>query len=103
MPSLWEAVYVDFCMGFGATETCIERRAASFVRFGRSCVSPAVRKSGQRKGKPCRGAAGKVLVFGLVQRNGHVKAMPIETASEANIMREIQAHTREGSLFYTDG
>ena len=29
--------------------------------------------------------------------------MPIETASEANIMREIQAHTREGSLFYTDG
>lgn len=58
---------------------------------------------GWRKGKPGRGAAGKVLVFGLVQRNGHVKAMPIETASEANIMREIQAHTREGSLFYTDG
>jgi transposase len=58
---------------------------------------------GWRKGRRGRGAAGKVLVFGLVQRNGHVKAMPIETASEANIMREIQAHTREGSLFYTDG
>ena len=58
---------------------------------------------GQRPGKRGRGAAGKVLVFGLVQRNGHVKAVPIETASEGNILREIQAHTREGSLYYTDG
>jgi transposase len=58
---------------------------------------------GKWPGRRGRGAAGKVLVFGLVKRNGHVKATPIETASEANIMREIQANTREGSLFYTDG
>jgi len=58
---------------------------------------------GRWPGKRGRGAAGKVLVFGLVQRNGHVRAMPIADASEANLMRQIQAHTREGSLYYTDG
>ena len=58
---------------------------------------------GKWPGRRGRGAAGKVLVFGLIKRNGHVKAMPIASASEADIMREIQAHTREGSLYYTDG
>ena len=41
-------------------------------------------------------------MFGIVKRNGHVKAAPIPARSQAEIMREIEAHTREGSLYYTD-
>jgi len=48
------------------------------------------------------GAAGNVIVFGVVKRNGHVKAMPIAAHNQLEVMREIQAHTREGSLYYTD-
>ena len=57
---------------------------------------------GKRPGKRGWGAAGKVIVFGIVKRNGVVKAMPIPAHSQAAVMREIQAHTREGSLYYTD-
>jgi transposase len=57
---------------------------------------------GRRRGPPGWGAWGKVIVFGIVQRNGKVKAMPIAAHSQHAVMREIQAHTREGSLYYTD-
>ena len=57
---------------------------------------------GARHGKRGWGAAGKVIVFGIVKRNGCVKAMPIAAHNRAEIMHKIQAHTREGSLFYTD-
>lgn len=57
---------------------------------------------GARHGKRGWGAAGKVIVFGLIKRNGRVKAMPIARHNQAEIMRQIQAHTREGSLYYTD-
>jgi transposase len=57
---------------------------------------------GWRPGKRGRAAAGKVIVFGLVKRNGLVKAMPVKAASAAELMREINSHTREGTLYYTD-
>lgn len=57
---------------------------------------------GARHGKRGWGAAGKVIVFGIIKRNGYVKAMPIAAHSRAAVMQEIQAHTREGSLYYTD-
>ena len=57
---------------------------------------------GARHGKRGWGAAGKVIVFGIVKRNGQVKAMPIAAHCRADVMRQIQAHTREGSLYYTD-
>lgn len=57
---------------------------------------------GARKGKRGWGAAGKVIVFGLVKRNGQVKAMPIAAHSRAAVMQQIEAHTREGALYYTD-
>ena len=57
---------------------------------------------GARHGKRGWGAAGKVIVFGIVQRNGLVKALPIPAHNQEAVMREIQAHTREGSLYYTD-
>ncbi len=57
---------------------------------------------GVRPGKRGWGARGKVIVFGVIKRNGQVKAMPIAAHSRAAMMAEIQAHTREGSLYYTD-
>jgi transposase len=56
---------------------------------------------GARHGKR-GGAAGKVIVFGIVKRNGQVKAIPIAAHTRAVVMRHIQAHTREGALYYTD-
>lgn len=55
-----------------------------------------------RKGKRGWGAGGKVIVFGLVKRNGQVKAMPIAAHDRASVMTHIEAHTREGALYYTD-
>lgn len=55
-----------------------------------------------RKGKRGWGAAGKVIVFGLIKRNGCVKAMPIAAHDRVSVMQQIQAHTREGALYYTD-
>jgi transposase len=57
---------------------------------------------GIRRGPRGWGARGKVIVFGIVQRNGYVKAMPIPVHSQAAVMQQIQAHTREGALYYTD-
>ena len=57
---------------------------------------------GARKGKRGWGALGKVIVFGLVKRNGCVKAMPIAAHDRASVLSEIEAHTREGALYYTD-
>lgn len=57
---------------------------------------------GARHGKRGWGACGKVIVFGIVKRNGQVKAMPIASHSRAEVMRQIQAHTREGTLYYPD-
>ena len=53
------------------------------------------------RGKRGWGAAGKVIVFGIIKRNGQVKAMPIPAHDRVSIMREIDAHTREGALYYT--
>ena len=57
---------------------------------------------GARKGKRGWGAAGKVLVFGIVKRNGLVKAQPIAARDRVSVMEVIQAQSREGSLYYTD-
>ena len=57
---------------------------------------------GARKGKRGWGAAGKVMVFGIVKRNGLVKAQPIPARDKASVLRVIRAESREGSLYYTD-
>ena len=70
--------------------------------FGGALECDETTFGGARHGKRGWGAAGKVIVFGVVKRNGHVKAMPIAAHNQLEVMREIQAHTREGSLYYTD-
>lgn len=57
---------------------------------------------GARQGKRGWGAAGKVLVMGIVQRNGQVKAFPIPARSAEEVISLVCAHTTPGSLYYTD-
>lgn len=57
---------------------------------------------GKRKGKRGWGAAGKVLVFGILQRNGRVKVFAVEGRGRDELLPLIQEHTTPGSLSYTD-
>ena len=41
-------------------------------------------------------------MFGIVKRNGLVKAQPVSAHDRASILQVIQAESREGSLYYTD-
>jgi len=57
---------------------------------------------GARKGKRGWGAAGKVIVLGIVKRNGVVRAFPLKARRQAEIIKLVREHTRPGSLYYTD-
>jgi len=57
---------------------------------------------GRRKGKRGRGAAGKSIVFGLLERDGRVYTKVVEHLTAQELMRHIQARTRKGSVYYTD-
>lgn len=57
---------------------------------------------GRKKGKRGWGAAGKIIVFGVLKRNGTVKVFPVGSRSGKKVLRLIQRHTRPGSLYYTD-
>ena len=57
---------------------------------------------GMRKGTRGRGAAGKVPVFGLLKRGGHVYACMIPDASSATLMPIIRAKVLPDSIVYTD-
>src|SRR5690606_36119288 len=48
------------------------------------------------------GAAGKVIVFGIIKRNGEVKIFPVKARSGQRVIRLVCMHTRPGSLYYTD-
>lgn len=57
---------------------------------------------GKRKGKRGWGAKGKVLVFGMMKRNGKVKVMPVGSRETETLVPLIQQYTKPGSLYYTD-
>lgn len=57
---------------------------------------------GKRKGKRGRGASGKSIVFGLLERNGRVYTKVVEQVTADELMTHIRAHTRKGSVYYTD-
>ena len=56
---------------------------------------------GWRPGKRGWGAAGKVIVLGLLQRNGQVRVFPVRRQLRT-VLRLVQTHTTPGSLYYTD-
>ena len=57
---------------------------------------------GHRKGKRGRGAAGKVPVFGLLKRGGHVYTVMIPSARSAVLMDIIREKIQPDSVIYTN-
>ncbi len=57
---------------------------------------------GKRKGKRGRGAAGKSVVLGLLERDGKVYTRIVDTVTAEQLMEVIRAKTRKGSVFHTD-
>ena len=57
---------------------------------------------GRRPGKRGWGAAGKQMVFGILQRDGIVLTFPITSRGKEELVPLMTAHTKPGSLYYTD-
>jgi transposase len=57
---------------------------------------------GRRKGKRGRGAAGKNVVFGLLERDGKVYTRVVEGVSADELMGIIRKKTKKGTVYYTD-
>lgn len=49
-----------------------------------------------------RGATGKSIVFGLLERDGRVYTKVVESVSAQTHMTHIENRTRKGSVYYTD-
>ena len=57
---------------------------------------------GKRKGQRGRGAAGKVAVFGLLERAGKVYSVVVPDCKRETLMALIEKHSVKGSVYYTD-
>lgn len=57
---------------------------------------------GRRKGRRGRGAKGKSIVFGLLERDGRIYTRVVEGVSADDLMTVIRKKTRKGSVYYTD-
>jgi len=57
---------------------------------------------GRRKGKRGRAAAGKVPVFGILQREGQVHVSVVPDVSAATLLKLTVKKVRRGSVVYTD-
>ncbi len=57
---------------------------------------------GRRQGKRGRGAAGKLPVFGILERGGKVKVEVVPDVRAETLLREAIAKVKRGSLIYTD-
>ena len=57
---------------------------------------------GQRKGRRGRGAAGKVVVFGILKRNGRVSTVVVDNAKSETLLPVIKKKIMPDSIVYTD-
>jgi len=57
---------------------------------------------GKRKGKRGRGAAGKVPVFGILERKGVVKVEVVKDVTAQSLLNMTVKTVRRGSIVYTD-
>ena len=57
---------------------------------------------GKRKGNRGRGAAGKTIVFGILERGGKVSVDIIKDVSAETLMQETVKKVRRGSIVYTN-
>lgn len=58
---------------------------------------------GRRKGKRGRGAAGKVIVFGLLKRGGKVRTVIVDDTKANTLEPLIKKSVKPHSVVYTDG
>ena len=75
-----------------------EERITNGVEIDESYFGPR-----RQRGKRGRGARGKIVVLGLLKRNGKVYAQIIPDASREEILPIIRATVRSGADIYTDG
>jgi len=57
---------------------------------------------GRRKGNRGRGAAGKVPVFGILERNGQVRVTVVPNVTAKTLINLTVKTVRRGSIIYTD-
>lgn len=57
---------------------------------------------GKKEGKRGRGAAGKTVVFGMMQRNGDVMTKVVENVKRSTLQPIIKENVEEGSTVHTD-
>ena len=57
---------------------------------------------GRRKGRRGRGAAGKVVVFGILKRNGRVYTVAVDNAKSETLLPAIKKKIMPDSIVYTD-
>jgi transposase len=57
---------------------------------------------GKRKGKRGRGAGGKTIVYGILERGGRVSVSIVQDVSAESLMTETVKRVRRGSIVYTD-
>jgi len=57
---------------------------------------------GKRKGKRGRGAFNKVVVLGILERNGRVYTKVVPNVKAETLMQQIKNKTEKGSVYYTD-
>ena len=58
---------------------------------------------GHRKGKRGRGAAGKMIVFGLLKRGGKVYTVSVANVQRKTLLPVIRQKIKPDSVVYTDG
>jgi transposase-like protein len=75
-----------------------EERITNGVEIDESYFGPR-----RQRGKRGRGARGKIVVLGLLKRNGKIYAQIIPDASREEILPIIRATVRSGADIYTDG
>ena len=56
----------------------------------------------KRKGKRGRGAGGKTIVYGILDRKGKVSVSIVQDISAESLMTETVRGMRRGSIVYTD-
>ena len=57
---------------------------------------------GKRKGTRGRGSAGKIKVFGMLERQGKIFTTVVDDVTAETLMSEIRNNSVKGSVFYTD-